>query len=257
MSILEFGDIVLGYSETGSGDPVVLLHGQGGRGDAWDLQAAALSREYRVVCPDLRGHGQSSVTPRPYTMALLAADVAGLIRGLGLGACHVVGHSLGGMVALQLALDCPELVRSLALVNSAAFGDGSRVRSFVVRTFIRLAGMRRFARANAGMHLPDPEQAPLRSRLIAVMGACSPIGYAAAQDAVDGFDARGRLAEVACPVLVVHSEHDLIALADKQTIVAGVRRGRLEIVEDSRHLVVWDQAARLNACLLGFLAEGA
>lgn len=248
-------DLSLHYSDTGAGDPVVLLHGQGGRGDAWDQQVAALAADHRVVCPDLRGHGGSTVTARPYTMPRLAADIAALIRGLALGPCNIVGHSLGGMVALQLALDAPALVRTLVVVNSTAFGDGSRVRSFAVRTFIRLRGMPGFARANTRLHLPEPDQEPLRRRLIDTMGTCPAAGYIASQDAVDSFDVRARLAEIACPVLVIHSDQDLIPLTDKQKIAATVQRGRLHTIERSRHVVLWDQPAALNAALRGFLGE--
>lgn len=245
--------VALHHEVSGRGEPVVLLHGQGGRVDAWELQVAALASRYRVVGLDLRGHGRSPVPPGPYTMTALAADVAATIRGLGLGACHVVGHSLGGMVALQLALDAPALVRSLAVVNATAFGDGSRLRSFAVRAFVRLRGMAAFARANASLHLPEPEQGALRERLIATMGACPADGYLACQPAVDRFDVRARLGEIACPVLVVHSALDVIPLADKRTIADGVPRGRLVTIEGSRHVVLWDRPAALAAALLEFL----
>lgn len=254
MPILQLGDIALAYQERGAGDPVLLLHGQGGRGDAWDLQIAALAPRHRVLAPDLRGHGDTTVTPRPYSIAKLADDVAAMIRGLALPPCHVVGHSLGGMVALQLALDAPTLVRSLAVLNSTAFGDGSRLRSFAVRMFIRIRGMHGFARANTGLHLPDPDQAPLRARLIDLMGRSPAAGYIAAQDAVDAFDVRARLGEITAPTLVVHSDQDLIPLADKQLIASKVPRARLVTIERSRHLVVWDQPERLHALLLEHLA---
>lgn len=254
MPIRDIGSIALAYAEHGAGDPVLLLHGQGGRGDAWALQVPALAATYRVLTPDLRGHGGSTVTPRPYTMPRLADDIAGLIRSLDLPPCHIVGHSLGGMVALQLALDAPGLVRSLAIVNSTAFGDGSKLRSLAVRTFIRLRGMPAFARANTRLHLPDPDQEPLRKRLVDLMGDTPAAGYIAAQDAVDAFDVRPRLAQIAAPTLVVHSDHDLIPLADKQLLANTIPRARLAIVEQSRHLVVWDQPERLTALLLAHLA---
>jgi hypothetical protein len=120
MSTLAVGDIKISYGTVGTGEPVLLLHGQGCHANDWDLQIAALSKKYRVFYPDMRGHGGSSVPKGPYTMAMLAADMAGLCRALSLGPCHVVGHSLGGAVGLQLALDAPALVRSLSVINSSA-----------------------------------------------------------------------------------------------------------------------------------------
>lgn len=235
----------------GEGPPVVLLHGQGGRGDAWDLQIEALARRHRVIAPDLHGRGAAA----PTTMAGLAAEVARLCDEMSLGPCTVIGHSLGGMVALQLALDAPGRVSRLVIVNSAALGGswGAGLRRGLLRLFLRLRGMEAFARLNAGLHFPGPEQEALRRRLIAVMGACDRRDYVAAQAAVDAFDVRARLGEIACPVLVVHSEQDLITFQEKRVIVDGVRRGRLVSIADSRHVPLWDQPARLNALLLEFL----
>ena len=186
-------------------------------------------------------------------MSMLAADVGRLCSALCLGPCHIIGHSLGGMVGLQLALDFPETVRSLSVVNSSAVGRGPWIRSFLVRSVIRLAGMRAFARLNAKLHLPDESQAPLRERFIETMGSCPAGGYLAAQDAIDAFDLSNRLGEISCPVLVVHSDQDVIPLEDKRLIAGKVPRGRLATIERSRHIVVWDQPERLNAVLLEFL----
>ena len=237
----------------GAGAPVLLLHGQGGRGDTWDLQIEALARGHRVVAPDLHGRGAAA----PTTMAGLAAEVAGLCREMSLGPCAVIGHSLGGMVALQLALDAPELVSRLAIVNSAALGGswGAGLRRGLLRLFLRVRGMEAFARLNAGLHFPGAEQGALRRRLVEVMGACDRRDYVAAQAAVDAFDVRARLGEIACPVLVVHSQQDIIPLADKTAIVEGVRRGRLVTIAGSRHVPLWDQPDALNTSLLEFLAE--
>lgn len=237
--------------------PVVLLHGQGGRGDAWDLQIAALAPRFRVVAPDLRGHGDGPPVGGPATMAALAADVAQVIRDMSAGPCAVVGHSLGGMVALQLALDAPALVSRLAIVNSAALGKspGAGLRRAVMRAVLAIAGMPWFARMNGKLHFPEPDQEPLRARLAGLMGACDRRGYMAAQAAVDAFDVRARLGEIGCPVLVVHSDQDLIPLADKQAIVDGARLARLVTIEGSRHVSLWDQPARLNELLLEFLAD--
>ena len=253
MQTVVVGDTKLAYEVAGAGVPVLLLHGAGGSRGAWSLQVPALSKRYQVVSVDLRGHGESSVTPAPCSMTALAADLAGLQKALSLGPCHVVGHSLGGMVGLQLALDFPQGVKSLAVVNSTALGQGLWVRSFLVRSFIRLAGMPAFARANAKLHLPEPGQLALRQRFIETMGACPAAGYLAAQSAIDGFDVRARLGEIGCPVLVVHSDQDVIPLEDKSLIAGTVARGQLETIEHSRHIVVWDQPERLNAVLLSFL----
>lgn len=262
MSTVAVGDIKISYGAVGTGDPVLLLHGQGAHANDWSLQIAALSKKYRVFFPDMRGHGGSSGPKGPYTMAMLAADMAGFCRSLSLPPCHVIGHSLGGAVALQLALDAPALVRSVSVVNSAVQVTRSCVqvtRSWLVSQLIRLSirtqGMPGFARLNFRYHLPDSDQEPLRKRLLETMGSNSADGYLASQAALDGWNVTQRLGEIRCPVLVVHSDKDLIPIAGKKLIAEKVQRGRLIIIEKSRHLVLWDQPERLNAVLLEFLAQ--
>src|SRR5690349_3136704 len=103
----------ISYDTFGSGDPVVLVHGLGSYVGDWQAQIDALSREFQVVAIDLRGHGESDKPAGPYSVALFASDVAAVIGGLRLGPSHVVGLSLGGAVAFQLAVDRPDVVRSL------------------------------------------------------------------------------------------------------------------------------------------------
>lgn len=114
--------VELAVAEAGSGDPVLLLHGLGSRGDDWELQREALSRSYRVVIPDLRGHGESIAPSGEWTMRDVADDVAELLRRRATGPVHVIGLSLGGMVAFQLLADHPALVRSAVIINRQITG---------------------------------------------------------------------------------------------------------------------------------------
>jgi 3-oxoadipate enol-lactonase len=237
---------MLAYFERGTGSPVVLLHGQGGEAASWSQQLDALAARHRVIAVDLRGHGRSPWVPGRGTMEGLANDVA----ELGLGPTWVVGHSLGGMVALQLALSSPGLVRGLVMVNASACGHGLWVRTLMIRAFLRTAGMKRFASLNAKLHFPREAQGAQRERLVAMMGSTSADAYLAAQEAVDAFDVRERLGELKVPVGVVHSDEDLIPLAEKELIVARVPQAKLVRIPESRHVPLWDQPERLSAVLL-------
>ncbi len=106
--------------ESPSRPPVVLLHGLGSCSDDWQLQLPALTFERSVLAMDLRGHGLSPRAVRRFKIRDLVMDVAGLARELDLGQAHWVGLSLGALVALQAAVDIPEQVRSLTLVNGFA-----------------------------------------------------------------------------------------------------------------------------------------
>lgn len=253
--------VELAHTCQGAGDSVLLLHGQGARGADFEHQIADLSATHQVIAPDLRGHGDSPAPSGPYSMPLLTADVAALVERLQLAPCHVVGHSLGGCVALQLAVDSPALVRTLTVINATACmvpqGLVARLQNLLLRLSLRVTGVGPVARASARMHFPDPEQQPLRERLIARMTATSVAGYRGAQAAVDRFDVRARLADITCPVLVIAGDDDPLPLADKRALAAGVARGRLEILARSRHVSIWDQPHALGALLREFLTAGA
>src|SRR3989337_3058562 len=108
--------------ERGEGYPVFLIHGYTGNLRNWAFQVPVLSREFRMVSMDHRGHGHSDkpTEPEDYSLELMAEDAYGLLEHLGIRECYVVGHSMGGVVAQLLALNHPEPVRALVLVDTAA-----------------------------------------------------------------------------------------------------------------------------------------
>jgi (E)-2-((N-methylformamido)methylene)succinate hydrolase len=108
------------YAVEGSGPPVLLIHGVGARLDNWDGVAAVLSRIFKVVRYDLRGHGKSGKVPGPYSLEMFADDAIGLLDHLGIPRAHVGGHSLGGMIAITMAARHPERVDRLAVLSAAA-----------------------------------------------------------------------------------------------------------------------------------------
>ena len=115
---MDVADVVLSVVEHRCPAPTapvaVLLHGTGATADSWDVVAGALAAQRTVLAVDLRGHGASS-RPGAYSVALMAADVASLLDTVGAAAVDLVGHSLGGLVALRVAAGCPDRVRRLVL----------------------------------------------------------------------------------------------------------------------------------------------
>ena len=109
--------ISIDYTIAGEGPPVLLICGTGQPADLWFAQVADLvAAGHRVITFDNRGCGRSAAPPAPYRVADMAADTAALIEHLGLGPCDVIGYSLGGYIAQQLAATCPALVRRLVFV---------------------------------------------------------------------------------------------------------------------------------------------
>jgi proline-specific peptidase len=114
----DIDDIKLCYKDYGKGHPVVLIHGIGGKKETWIAQIEALKNNFRVITFDLRGVGKSDRPNIPYTMEMLADDVKRLIEYLKIKSAHIIGRSLGGMIAQYFALHFPEKVDKLILMTT-------------------------------------------------------------------------------------------------------------------------------------------
>ncbi len=119
MAYFEHDGCNLHYEEYGHGTPLLLVHGLGSSTLDWEKQIPALAARYRVIVPDVRGHGRSDKPRERYSIAGFSADLIALIEHLNLGPTHYVGLSMGGMIGFQLGVDQPQLLKSLCIVNSA------------------------------------------------------------------------------------------------------------------------------------------
>ena len=255
---MHLDDCDLSYEVKGEGEPLLFIHGLGSRGSAWEPQVRYFADRYQVISLDLRGHGDSGKPPGPYSIRLFAADTVGLLNKLGVGPAHVVGISMGGMTALQLAVDHPEAVRSLVVVNCGA--------EFVVRNLkermqvwqrfiiVRLLGMRRMGQVLSKRVFPKPEQEALRAELVERWAENDARAYLASMRAIVGWSVADRLGDIDCPTMVVASDNDYTPVAEKQAIVDRIPRAALVVMEDARHAVTAEKPEAFNAVLDGFLA---
>jgi 3-oxoadipate enol-lactonase len=123
MEKIKVNEIELAYTRRGQGTPLVLLHGYPLDNHLWDDVAPLLEDTFDLILPDLRGFGKSTTVDSPYTMDDYASDIAGLLDQLGIQKAAIVGHSMGGYVALAFAKLYPERVRGLGLVSSQVLAD--------------------------------------------------------------------------------------------------------------------------------------
>ncbi len=257
MTQVEIGDVKFFYQIQGAGEPLVLLHGLGSSSRDWELQMADLSQHFRVIALDLRGHGRSGKPPGPYSMALFAEDTARVIRNLGAAPAHILGISLGGMVAFQLALDHPEVVRSLVITNSTPdlVPRGWRERLAIGQRFliVRLLGMKKMGQVLGDRFLPDPEQAELRKIFVERWAENHKPAYLEAMKAVVGWSVRNRLGQIDCPTLVIGADGDYFPTAEKEIYTGLIPGARLVIVENSRHALPAEKPALYNQLVLDFL----
>lgn len=188
----------------------------------------------------------------------MAGDVAALLGGLDAPPAHVVGLSLGGAVALTLALDHGERVRSLTLVNAFArltpAGPRGALRILTRLGLLAGAPMRVVAAHVARGLFPRPDQRELYHAAVASLGSTSRRTYVASMLAVGRFDVRSRLGHVRCPTLVVTGDRDAtIPPAAKALLARGIPGAEQVTIADSGHATPGDQAERFNAALLAFV----
>ena len=237
---------------------VLLLHGLGSCGEDWGLQVPALRADYSLLLPDLRGQGRTPMPPGWPTIADLAADVSALLDELGLDSVHLVGLSLGGAVALQLAAVDPRRVRSLTAVNTFArlrVARGAAGRA-AERTFLAATGrMAELGRRVALGLFPEEGQEAFRQAAAERLAQNRPMNYLRLLMAVSRFDLRPRLAAIRAPTLVVAGEQDTtVPMECKLELVRGIRGARLQAFPGSRHVTPLDRSQEFNGCLLEFLA---
>ena len=245
------------YEEMGQGEPILLLHGLGSSTQDWELQMGVLAETYRVIALDLRGHGRSSKPRGPYSVPLFAADTIAFLHALNVPAAHLIGISLGGMIAFQMALDAPELVKSLVIVNSVpeliprSFKD--RWTLWQRAAITQFMGMRRMGAYLAPQLFPKPEQAALRQAIADRWAQNDKRAYMAASRSFVGWSVVADLDKIHCPTLVVSADEDYWPLSIKETYTAQIPNAQLMVFEDSRHATPVDQPEKFNTAVLTFL----
>jgi 3-oxoadipate enol-lactonase len=261
MPAVEVNGIRLNYAVYGDGDPILFVHGLGSSGRDWQMQVDFFASDYRVITVDLRGHGDSDKPRGRYSIAQFANDVAQLLEQTGDAPAHVVGLSLGGMVAMELAVSRPSLVRSLVVVNSgpemprATWRQRLRVWWFLfTRTLIvRCCGMRRMGKALASRLLPEQGQRELQRMFIEHWAENLPRAYLASMWALSRWSVVSRLGDIRCPTCVIGAEMDYTPITYKQSYAAQIPRAEVVCIPHSRHLTPVDQPQRFNQALLEFL----
>lgn len=257
MPQVELGDIVTSYEQIGAGAPVVLIHGLGSSARDWELQVPALASSFRVLTYDVRGHGKTSKPRGPYSIKQFADDLARLLERLDHRPAHVIGISMGGMIAFELAVERPDLVRSLTIVNSGPALVPKSVSEHLAvwtrRAIARFRGPAAMAGLLAPRLFPYPDQAPLRETFIRRWSENDKRAYEAALNALIGWSVKDRLGTLSVPVLVIAADHDYTPVAAKEAFLPLIRGATLHVIPDARHAVPIERPEAFNAAVLAFL----
>ncbi len=243
---------------------VALIHGFPLTREIWDAQAAALSRAHRVVRPDLRGAGASQQTDGPYLMETLAADLATTLDALGIARVALVGHSLGGYVALAFARMYSERLTHLALVCSRLAADAPE-RAAARYELADAVEARASAEPAVDAYLPNlfaadaaRERPDLVARARAIAMANGATGTAATLRGMALRDDAGDIApDLDVPVLVLAGGRDLVVpRTEAEENARAFRRGRLVVCEASGHLPMLEEPGCVTEALEALLRRG-
>lgn len=256
MPLARVGETELSYERAGSGPPLLLIMGMSGTFDHWSAPFLEdLRREFDAIVYDHRGVGASSRLDgdRTLTIAQLAEDAAGLLDALELDSAHVLGFSMGGMIAQDLALAHPERVRTLTLAGTYCGGEGSALMSEEsLRKLAEGASSGDRARAiraaweiNVSPNFAANDEEYARFLQIGMRRAVAMQVIMAQMRAITKFDTSARLSELELPTLVVHGALDeMLPVQNGRLIAQLIPDSRLEILEEIGHLFFWEQPAR-------------
>lgn len=261
MPILNLDDIDLYYEVVGEGTPLLFIHGLGSSSRDWEEQVDFFVTRYKVIVFDVRGHGQSDKPPGPYSIPLFTKDTSKMLKALGIGPAYVVGISMGGMIAFQLAVSQPEMVRSLVIVNSGP--------EFIVRTFkermqvwqrffiMRLLGMRKIGKVLSKRLFPKAEHEELRAVFVERWAKNDARAYRDAMRAIIGWSIADQIENIRCSTLVLASDGDYTPVAAKKAYVERMAMAELVVIEDARHALPAEKPREFNAAIEAFLVEQA
>ncbi|HEX5308520.1 MAG TPA: alpha/beta hydrolase [Solirubrobacteraceae bacterium] len=257
MPLAKAGQIELSYDRAGDGPPLLLVMGMSGTKHHWGERVLSeLRRDFEVIVYDHRDAGDSTRTGAPFTIAELADDAAALLAALEVESAHVMGISMGGMVAQELALGHPERVRALTLGCTYCGGAGSSLAA--QETIERLAaamssGDRRLAIRTAWEINVSPgfaaDEAEWERFLATGMKYGLPVAVIMEQmKAIAGHDTSARLADVQAPTLVVHGTEDLLIPTENGRMIAGLigshPPAKLEIFDGVGHMFFLERPER-------------
>ena len=256
------------YRVQGKGEPLVLIMGLGAECGDWILQACAFKRYYRVVTFDNRGVGKSDKPSEPYTIKTMAGDTVGLMDYLGIGKAHLLGVSMGGMIAQEVAINHPERVRKLILVSTNAgrdekgghspellramglkedFSEGDIVSADMGKV---MASLNAHAFSGGAIKLMAVPFCWIRGKLFGIEGLRGQFEAAMSHSTLD------RLHLIKAPTLVMAGTEDRIVPSSSADILASrIPNARLVKIEGGSHTLVAEKRGRFNREVLDFLAH--
>ncbi|MCJ0763600.1 alpha/beta fold hydrolase [Variovorax terrae] len=254
----------IAFDVAGEGEPILFLHGIGGNRQNWAGQLAHFGARFRAISLDFRGYGDSAAIEEPFEFADFVEDALRVLDALEIGRAHVVGLSMGGLVAQALYARAPQRVASLCLTACRSGAEpvlqGARREGFISARLgpLNSGGPQALAQSLAPTLIGRQATAEAREQVMASLGKLRPDSY------LKIMEARMRIAPfldpatVAVPVLVIGSDEDTVApLAQMRDLAASIPQAQLAVIGGAGHLVNIEKPQEFNHALLAFLGGAA
>ena len=257
----ESSGVRIAWERRGSGPPLLLIHGLGYARWGWEPVVDELAEAHEVVLFDNRGIGDSDAPVGPYTARMLAEDAVSVLDAAGLRRAHVLGTSLGGMVALQVALDWPERVDRLVLACTTPGGELSApMPEQTVRLIRESPALPREVAMRRGVEnalAPGADPALIERIMEHRLATAQPLAAWLAQAAAGmSFDVWSRVGQIAAPTLVLTGDLDVVVDPRNSELLAEMIPGaRLETFAGTGHLFFWQEPERFVEVVKEFLSE--
>lgn len=247
------GTLELNCDVRGAGKPIVFLHGNAETHHTWRPQLEYFARDYRVVAPDLRGHGDSDKPVGAYPMSAFVADLVGLLDALAIDQAVIAGHSMGSRVAMSVVLEHPQRVAAMVLSGAAAtpFGKANE-RIERVRTLGLERELREFIEFESS---PDSPEELKRQLLAHALNTPERVRIELCKT-VSTFDVSNRLSEIDKPTLIMVGELDRGApISAARQLQEGIRKSRLVVIPGIAHFPMLERPERINQEIEAFLRD--
>jgi 2-hydroxy-6-oxonona-2,4-dienedioate hydrolase len=244
----------------GAGETVVLVHGYLGGSRQWAAEIEHLRARFDVIAVDLAGYGEARDRVAPTDMAAHARAVLATLGAQGVDRFHLLGHSMGGMVAQEIVAQAPQRVDRLVLYATGPQGSIPGRFETMARSRERLAedGLERTARRISATWLRDREASPAFEALAALACQASEQAARAGLTAMENWDGRDRLAEVRQPTLVVWGERDRsYGWAQIEALWRGIPQASLAVLPNCAHALHLECPALFHGILTEFLTTPA
>ena len=247
------------FEQYGSGTPVLFIHGLGAGAWTWETQIKHFQKDFQVWVLEMRGHGRSDKPLTHYSIESFAEDITAFLRTKKLDVINLVGLSMGGIIAFEVARQNPQIVQSLTIVNS---GPEVRTEDYMSRfllwqreLFMHALSMEAISRILARRLFPEDQQAALREKFIKHWSNNDKNAYQSSFQAMVDWRGGALQSQIECPALFISTPNDYTSVEMKKKYINKMWDARLAVVENSRHVTPLDQPEAFNQVLQNFLAE--